>query len=235
MVIHFPNDTERLAIYGQTGSGKTVKGLWHLEGRSWLKMPWTIFDFKCDPTIAKIPRLEEIDIRKPPPHHAGLYVVRPVPENDDAAVERYLWDVWRDERHGLFVDEAYMMGRTNKGWNAVLTQGRSKRIPVIGLSQRPSWLSPFFMSEANYHEVMHIENPADEERLRQWIRGFQPTARDYHSQYYDVARGRLTSFSPCPDEDEILNRFGDKMPRRMRLFSGLFNNAEPPDARRRRA
>src|SRR5579862_5410488 len=100
------NDTQRHAIYGQTGSGKTVAGLWALEKRGWDKRPWTIFDFKGDPLIGRIPRLEEIDIRAAPPKHRGLYVVRPLP-GDDKEVADYMWRVWEKGKHGLFVDEGY--------------------------------------------------------------------------------------------------------------------------------
>lgn len=221
--MRLPDDSQRQNIYGQTGSGKTVVGVWSLEKRSWLRRPWTIFDFKGDTLIARIPRLEEIDIRKSPPKHPGLYVVRPLPDWDNEAVETYLWKVWDRGKHGLYIDEAYMMGRFNKAYDAVLTQGRSKRVPVIACSQRPSWLSRFQMSEADFHQVMHVQNPADVKRLQEWVPGMRPTQRNYHSQYYDVAKGSLEYLKPVPDEDEILNRYDMKMPGRTsrRLFTGL--------------
>lgn len=224
MTFRLPNDTQRHAIYGQTGSGKTVAGLWALEKRSFVSKPWYIFDFKADPTIKRIPRLEEIDIRSPPPKQPGLYVTRPFP-GEDAEVTHFLWQVWDKGKRGLFVDEGYMFGRFNKAWNAILTQGRSKRIPVIALSQRPSWLSPFLMSESDFHQVMHVQKPEDVKLLSSWIPGLQPTRRDFHSQYYDVAKGELTRLQPVPDEEEILDRFDVKMPRKIKLFSELLINA----------
>ena len=222
--MRLPNDTQRVAIYGQTGSGKTVAGLWHLEKRSWLRRPWIIFDTKRDPTIARIPRLEEIDVNKPPPKKAGLYVTRPRPDQE-AEVTQLMWRIWHNEKTGLFIDEGYMIGRFNKAFNAILTQGRSKQVPVIGLSQRPSWLSPFFMSEMDFHQVLHVQNPADVQRLQEWIPGLRPTQRNYHSQYYDVASGDLTYLKPVPPEAELLDRFDKKMPKRVRVFSNLTVNA----------
>jgi hypothetical protein len=222
--MRLPNDSQRHAIYGQTGSGKTVAGLWSLEQRSWHRQPWLIYDWKRDPTIARIPRLEEVSVTARLPRHAGLYVVRPMPHDIDE-VEAQLWQVWQRGRTGLFVDEVYRMGRFNKAFDAIMTQGRSKRIPVIGCSQRPSWLAPFYMSESDFHQVLHVPHPDDWRRLQQWIPDLQATRRDFTSQYYDVARGEMTRLKPVPDEEEILDRFDRKMPRKIKLFTGLTINA----------
>lgn len=229
--MRLPNDTQRHAIYGQTGSGKTVAGLWALERRAFLKRPWVIVDTKRDPTIKRIPRLEEIGLKNPPPKQAGLYVVRPTPGEDDL-LEGFMWSVWHREKTGLFFDEGAAIARFSKAFKALLTQGRSKRIPIIGLSQRPSWLSPWFMSEMDFHQVLHVQNPADVARLEEWIPGLQPTRRDYHSQYYDVADNDLTYLRPVPNEDEILNRFDRKMPRRVKLFSNLAVNTRASKLRK---
>lgn len=225
MAIRLPNNTQHLSIYGQNGSGKTVVGLWHLEQRNFTRMPWFLFDFKGDPTVRNIPRLEEIDIRHAPPKQAGLYVVRPIPDHDEAYLSQFLWRIWDRGKTGIFNDEAYMMGRYNKAYDAIMVQGRALYIPVIGLSQRPSWLSRFQMSEASFHQVLHVQNPADVKSLQAWIPGLQPTRKDYRSQYYDVASGVLTQLDPVPHENEILDRFDRKMPRRVRLFRGLASNA----------
>jgi len=229
--MRLPNDTQRHSIYGQTGSGKTVAGLWALERRSFDKKPWFILDFKGDPTIKRIPRLEEIKVSSSPPKHAGLYVVRPFP-HETGDITQFLWKIWDRGKTGLFVDEAYMLGKTNKAYNSLLTQGRSKHVPIIALSQRPSWLSPFQMSESDFHQVFHIAKPDDFKNLQEWIPPLLPTRRDYHSQYYDVSKGTLDYLLPVPDEEEILDRFDLKMRRPIRHFSGLFS---VPDKERKRA
>lgn len=234
MAIRLPTNGDRLLIYGQTGSGKTVDLLWHLEQRDWTVRPWYLFDFKGDPTIAKIPRLEEIDVRAAPPKQPGLYAVRPLPDQGEE-VDAFLWSVWEAERRGLAVDEAYMIQRFSKAMDAIWTQGRAKRIPVIAGAQRPAWLSRFAMSETTFHQVKHVQNPADFARLAEWIPGLRPTVRDYSSQYYDVARSKLTYLDPVPGEDVILQRFDDKMPKPInrRLFADWLTNAPASRGARR--
>jgi len=222
--VRFPNDSQRHMIYGKTGSGKTVAGLWALEKRDFLKRPWVILDFKRDGTIAQIPRLEEIDINSAVPKQPGLYVTRPLP-NTHEDVERFLWRIWEKTKTGIMIDEAFMIDRFSKAYSAILTQGRSLRIPVIGLSQRPSWLNAFHMSEADFHQVFYMQNPADIKKLMEWVPYDGQMDQDYHSYYFDVAKGKLDYLAPVPTEQEILDRFDSKMPRRIHLFRGITTNA----------
>jgi hypothetical protein len=213
--MRLPDDTHVHAIYGQRGSGKTVGGLWALEKRSWLVNPWIIIDYKGDPTIGRIPRLEWIDVEANPPKRAGLYAVKPLPTTaDKEKLETFLWKIWENEDTGLFVDEAHMLGMYNEPYNAILTQGRSKRCPVISLSQRPRKVSPYLLSEADFHQVFHIQRPQDWKAIQEVFPDLRDTRRDFHSQYYDTARGEVTYLRPVPKEDVILDRFDKKMPRR---------------------
>lgn len=222
--MRFPDDTKRHAIYGKTGSGKTIAGLWALEKRSYNKMPWIIVDFKRDTTIAKIPRLEEIDINDSIPKRPGLYVVRPLPDSPEE-VDAFLWRVWERGKIGLMIDEGFMIGRFSKPFGAILTQGRSLRIPMINLSQRPSWLHPFLMSEADFHQVFFMQTPSDISKIMEWVPYDGVLKPDFHSYYFDVGRSELTYLAPVPDEDEILDRFDLRMPKRYHLFKGITTNA----------
>lgn len=222
-MFHLPNDSQRHAIYGKTGSGKTIAGLWALEKRDFIKRRWEILDFKRDKSIASIPRLEELDIGEPIGKHPGLYVRRPIPGDHDP-VDGYLWRLHARGKCGLFVDEGYEINRLSKAWRSVLTQGRSLRIPVITLSQRPAWLSPFLMSEMDFHQVFFLQNPADVDKIKEWVPGLGPLKQDYHSYYYDVPKNALTFLAPVPDEAELMNRYDSKMPRRLHLFKGITAN-----------
>lgn len=210
--IRLPNSRQRIAIVGRTGSGKTFAAAWHLSRQKIEKMPWVIFDYKGDDLLNKIPRAQHIGLEVPT--KPGVYITHPLP-NDTEAVENYLWKLWRRERVGIYVDEGYMIGDT-PAFNALLTQGRSKHIPMIILSQRPVWMSRFVFSEADYYQVFHLNDIRD----RKTIQAFCPAdlnvrLPDYHSHFYDVGRNALHRFAPVPAEGEILESFSEKLqPRR---------------------
>lgn len=209
-------------VVGKTGSGKTVAGLWHLSQRSYTEIPWTIVDFKGDKNIAQIPYLQEIAITDKPPTEPGLYVVRPLPD-DAEEVDAYIMGVWANENHGLFLDEGYMIGGgsgRSRAFQAVLTQGRSKRVPMITLSQRPAFLSRFAFSEADYFQVFWLNDVEDRKSVMRYLPGStakylpiknidnMPRALpEYHSVYYDVSKDNLFLLQPVPDLDTILATF----------------------------
>lgn len=216
--ITFPDDSKHIAILGMNGSGKTVAGLWLLSNRSYDRRPWIIFDFKRDENIAKIPGLVEIDGRQGVPKRPGIYVFRPFPDEKDR-VENLLWAIWEAENCGVFIDEGYMIDRFSHGLKALLTQGRSKRTPVIMLSQRPSWINPFLLSESSYLWMFFLHNPADMKTMREWIPYSQMVPKDYTSLYYDVSNAKLTQFNPVPNIPHIMQTFKMRMPKRtVRIF-----------------
>lgn len=216
MPLRFPNDTERHAIVGMTGSGKTTFGLWCLSRRRYDKMPWIIIDFKRDPAIARIPRLEEFGVSEKLPRGKGLFVVRPTPADiDDGLVTDLFFRIWDKEKTGIFIDEGYMIPRLDKGLRTVLTQGRSKRIPMIALSQRPAFISPFLLSESEYKSVFYLGHPSDIERMNQWMPACDPTSLpDHFSFWYGIKGREFATLAPCPNEDQILDAFDNKIARR---------------------
>jgi hypothetical protein len=222
-MFRFPDDTERHFITGTTGSGKTVFGLWCLSRRTWDEKPWIIVDFKGDGMIAQIPRIEEFSLGKKIPTKPGIYVVRPLPGDvDEGLVTQLFFDIWAKEHTGLFVDECYMLKQHDKGLRAILTQGRSKHIPAIILSQRPSWITPFAMSESEYKSVFTLQTPADNDRIREWLpqrmtggARVDPLELPYHHSYWYCMKTRdFAKFGPCPDEQSVLNDFDRQKPRR---------------------
>ena len=214
--LRFPDDTERHAIVGMTGTGKTTFGLWCLSKRAYHVRPWVIIDFKCETIIADIPRVEEIDIAGKVPKRKGLYVVRPTPSDiDDGLVTDFLFRVWERENTGLFIDEGYMIPRLDKGLRTVLTQGRSKHIPIISLSQRPAFISPFLLSESEYKSTFYLGHPADIERMNEWQPPCLPQELpDHHSYWYGMKGRQFARLGPCPPASEILNTFDDRVVRR---------------------
>lgn len=214
--MRLPTDTERHAIVGTTGSGKTVFGLWCLSQRNFDRMPFIIVDFKRDEQIAQIPRLEEIDINAKIPKRPGLYVVRPDATDIDAGnVTDFFYRVWERERTGLFLDEGYMIPPRDPGLRTVLTQGRSKRIPIISLSQRPAFVSPFLLSESEFKSVFYLEHPRDIERMNEWMPRVAPNLLPDHESYWYQREGReLLRLRKCPPLDVIMQIFSDRRVRR---------------------
>ena len=167
----WPKDSHRTLIFGRTGSGKSVFGLWLLSTRDFSKMPWIVFDYKGDEIIAGMEALgyPVIGLGKVP-KKPGLYIVRPDPEEPDE-VNDFLLQCWRQENTGLFFDEGFMVPqqRPYKAFDHIMTQGRSKHIPVIACYQRPAWLSQFAMSQGDFFAVFHVKKPEDREKLGDYV------------------------------------------------------------------
>lgn len=207
-----PSNSQRVTIVGRTGSGKTVGGAWLLAQTVKPKSKWVIVDFKRDSLLGDIPGLEEIDISGSAPSKPGLYVVRPNPA-DTENVESFLFRIWEKENTGLFIDEGYMLARS-KALQAILTQGRSKKIPTFLLTQRPAWITRFAWSEADFVQIYRINLADDRKTVTTFVTPFDPDLSPlppFHSYWYDSAKEKLIILTPAPDEDTILNRFEDNM------------------------
>ena len=205
-----PNDTQRISIVGRTGSGKTQAAAWHLSKRNFHVMPWTILDFKYDPL------LQEIGAKELPlgemPDREGVYITHPFPD-DKEGIDKHLWQIWNKQNTGVYIDEGYMVG-DSPAFRALLTQGRSKGIPMIILSQRPVWLSRFVFSEADFFQVFQLNVLNDRKMVESFLRqdtNLDKPLPDYHSYYYDVGKNDLKILKPVPSADQILKTFNDRL------------------------
>lgn len=230
MPIRTPNNSQRTVLVGRTGTGKTVAGLWHLSNYNHSRRgePWVIVDFKNDDHVNSIENLQQSDFSYiPTKKDEGIFIVHPLPTDckrgkgeEASAMEVYLRKLWEREHIGIFIDEGYVIGE-NDGLNLCLTQGRSKRIPMIICTQRPVWVSRFVFSEADFIQCFHL----NDERDRDTIEGFTPldsddfeTLKEHQSFYYDVSKHNLVRLNPVPDMDAIRKVFADKLARkRVRL------------------
>jgi hypothetical protein len=137
----------------------------------------------------------------------------------EVEVEAWLWSIWQREKIGLYFDEAYVL--PDKGaLQAILTQGRSKHIPAIALTQRPTWISRFVFSEADFYAVFHLQDARD----RQIVQAFMPAGtldarpENYHSRWYDVGADRVFTMKPVPNAETILDVFDARLaPKRKRI------------------
>jgi len=210
--MRLPTSQQRIAVVGRTGSGKTVAGLWHLSNANYLSQPWVIIDFKTDEHINSIERAQYITT-KDTPKKPGIYIVQP--QIDDEDLEGFLTRIWHRGNTGVYVDEGYMMSenkRVEKRMISLLTQGRSKHIPMIILSQRPVWMSRFVFSEADFYQVFHLNDDRDIETISSMLpKAAYRKLPDYHSVYYDVGKDQLDYLLPVPDTDEILASIDERL------------------------
>lgn len=184
-----------------------MAGIWHLSRRRFDRMPWIIFDFKGDELIESLPA-REISIRKAPPSSPGLYVVRPMPGQEDD-VESFLWKVWKKEKTGLYFDEGYMVTGSD-AFRSILTQGRSKRIPAIILSQRPMWMDNFVFTEASFFQVFYLGYKKDRDKVAAFVNAeMEERLPDYYSWWYHVARDNLSVLGAV-DKSKALRRIRNR-------------------------
>lgn len=208
----FPTYKQRTLIVGRTGSGKTQFGTWLLSHAPFDKQPYIIIDYKHDDLLNGSDRVHELALDDPLPKKPGLYIVHPRPDEEDA-VEAWMWRVWEREKIGLYFDEGYMIDPRSDALRSILTQGRSKRIPVIMLSQRPSQICRFAISEADFYSVFHQNDKNDRKRIEE----FTPTGfahsdmPEYNSKWYDVAKNQVYNLAPVPQGDEILERIETRL------------------------
>ena len=223
-MIRFPSDTQRHAIIGETGSGKTQAGLWHLSRRNFHQYPWLIYTRKGDESIDGIPGAFEIGLNEIPGDR-GVYITKPLPHEEDE-VESQMWEIWKRGNTGLFIDEGYMIPKNQKAFRAILTQGRSKHIPIITLSQRPVWMDRFVLTESEYHQIFHVGHEDDIKELRKFIGDRELNAGlhkaiqelpEFHSIYHDKGQRKMAKLSPVPRIEQIHATFARRLGRQRKV------------------
>ena len=211
-LIRLPNSKQRIAIVGRTGSGKTVAALWHLSNANFDAMPWVVVDFKTDENINAIDGVEYIGTQDNP-KRPGIYVIQPHPS--DPTFGDFLERIWQRENTGVYVDEGFMMGENSKVENrfiTLLTQGRSKHIPMIVLSQRPVWMTRFVWSESDFFQVFQLTTKKDEKTIEDILPSNTVlNLPDFHSVYYDVGKKRISYMGPVPDAPVIIDKIQERL------------------------
>jgi hypothetical protein len=213
MPLKFPSNHDRLAVIGRTGSGKTQAAAWHLSGKNFDRQPWVIVNTKGDPLLNEIGRIRgvhNIGIGDTP-GDKGLYIVSPLPNERDQ-LDAFFFRIWEKQNTGVYIDEGYMIEKTD-GLNALLTQGRSRDIPMIVLSQRPAWISKFVFSEADYIQLFHLQHEDDRKNVGRFVPfNTKYRLRKFHSYWYNVGENEIVEFSPVPPREAILESFRDQFP-----------------------
>jgi len=210
--VRLPDASNRVTVVGSTGSGKTRFGIWLFSVARYGNIPRILLDFKGDDLIAAIEDAgyaREISVLSKPPTKPGTYVVRPLP-TQLAELDTFLWEVWRKGNVALFFDEGTMTAKS-RAVPAILTQGRSKKIPVITLSQRPAWLSRYVFTESEYFAIFRLNNKQDRDTVRDFVNTQAEVPRlPYHSLWYDAGQDQAAIFSPVPGDAQIIEGFRPK-------------------------
>lgn len=213
--VRLPNNSQRLAVIGRTGSGKTQAGLWHLSTKNLRDFPWIVFDTKGDELIreiGKFPAVHKIRFGDAIDKQ-GLHILRPLPhEMKSDECENFLWKLHKRGRCGIFIDEGYMFDKYSDALNALYTQGRSLKIPMITLSQKPKYLTQFTFSESDFFQVFDLNDKNDRKRINEFMPAdLERPLPDFHSLWYDVGRRSVVNFSPVPARDTILENFAAQL------------------------
>lgn len=137
----------------------------------------------------------------------GLYFIMPRPDQK-SELDAFLWRIWARGNCGVYIDEGYMVTGIDS-FDAMLTQGRSKHIPMIILSQRPVWMTRFVFSEADYYQLFNLNLLDDRRKMAEYIRDLSPEyhLEEFNSIWYDVAEDRVSLFRPVPPRELILESF----------------------------
>ncbi len=224
-----PGAHDRTTFVGSTGSGKTVFALWTISlSDLYEKMPLIVFDFKGDDHIGKLP-IEQIRIDKPPPVKPGIYVARPdamASENwRRNPLENFLRQIWERGETWLYFDEIYLVPGSapadpSPSLKAIYTTGRSRKIPVYSLMQRPVGVLRYPVTEASHRIMFSVTDARDIATMRAFVPETDLSSvfgadgnskKPFHSLWRDVNGRNSFEFSPCPKVDQILDTIASKL------------------------
>jgi DNA helicase HerA-like ATPase len=225
----WPRDDEHTAVWGRNGTGKTQLATYVLSKQNFKRKPWVIIDYKGDELLNSIERTREISYDEIP-EKPGLYILHARPDMSDE-MEQWLWKIWERENIGLYADEGYLLPKSGTqemgAYDTIQVQGRSKRIPTITLSQRPTRISRMVVSEASHVAMFDLNDDRDYKTAESIVpRGFgtwvppefgrEKDLPPYHARWYAVkSKGRFV-LTPVPEAEEIRDQIDRQLEPRLR-------------------
>lgn len=216
VAFRFPPGDSRTVVIGASGSGKSTFGAWLLSHVRFDKRPWVVIDYKKEEFYERLPRgaIRPLKLGRMPDRR-GLYLMNIQPGMEEETND-WFWNIWKKGNVGIFADEASLLPKGD-AFKAILRQGRSKRIPVIALTQRPVDVQREIFSEANYYSLFRLNDRRD----YKVVEGFVPIdssklkLAEHHSIWYDAGRNALFHMRPVPQPEEIAAELAASVPRRM--------------------
>lgn len=210
-----PADDEHTMVVGRNGTGKTQLAFWLLSKQRLMSKPWYFVDFKGEQMLDGITRARHIGYKETP-KEPGFYILHATPfEEDEVALEGWMRQCWAQDHRGIMFDEAYMLPRVDKGaYAAMLTQGRSKKLSLISLSQRPVRVNRAAISEASHIIAFDLNDKRDHKSLEEVVpTGFmKEELQKYHSRWYSVKKDLIWPIKPVPVADQIIEDINSQLP-----------------------
>ncbi len=213
---YWPKSDEHVAVVGRNGTGKSQLGFFLLALRNLKQRATVVLDYKREQLFRSLKNARYLDLNAALPKEPGLYIARAGYKTDDDAVENLLWRILDREKIGVFVDEGYMLPHNGQSpaYMGILTQGRSKRIPAITLSQRPVKVHSFAFSEASHIAVFDLNKKRDWQTIEEnteddfvdWLpEEFSDGLPQFHARWFTVKNHKVKKFilRPVPPAEEI--------------------------------
>lgn len=203
---------EHLLVIGKTGSGKTVRAISALK-QLHAENPDAgilIINHKADADIInQVKPLKKIPSRF---RKGDIVHVCPLLGDEEAeeAINNLLRDVYKIGNTIVYIDEGLMIPASNKEMLAIQTQGRSKKISAIVLSQRPKFISLFAVTQASVIDIFNVQGRDDIKTLENVVRPKNEKLEDliddlkpFHFLEYDKDGIRIEKPLPYPIRGSI--------------------------------
>jgi hypothetical protein len=204
------------------GSGKSVFAAHMVSYAPLDRMPYILVDYKDEDLFNRVERARYLDF-KDVPKEPGFYILKAEPSKDDDKVNEFLYRQLKAEKRGLIYDEGFSI--PNKGaMETIYMQGRSKHVPVITLTQRPSWLTRYAFTENSYLCYFRLTDKEDQKTIKRWLPdddpvwNFKKVLPKYWARWYDNQQNASFVLKPAPDAETILERFDDKLHFRRKVY-----------------
>lgn len=200
-----PNASERTVVIGRTGSGKTYFMAWLLSHASLTERPWIIIDTKDDKYLSSLPRVEKIKFGELP-RYPGLYIMR-TKVSETGELDDYLKRILEKGNTGVFTDEGADIPQREPrytGLKAIFAKGRSKRVPILFATQRPSHINKSVFSEGDYFASFHLHIEGDRKRALEFMPEQAGNRLDeFHCHWYDVKKDAYFIIGPVNNDDTM--------------------------------